>query len=151
MRTSLLIFAFTALAVRGEEPVASTVRQKLHAVILASVPPPSPPPPPTKPAEDSLPAFMMAPVVVSETNGMRAIIAAIDREKQSRQDEKFTALDGGKIYNIGRVQIGSWYSPGEGWTFLRLNKAPTRRQTEAVETRLKELNELLKFGEKTQP
>ena len=136
-------------ALRGAEAPEPTLREKLRAKILESVPPPSPPKPPTdpKPAVPA-PPVVMERVVVSESKLIQAVTAAIDRQEQDRREEKFTPLDGGKIFSIGGVQIGGWWSLDEGWTFLRLNKAPTRRQAEASEARMKELQELAKSSEK---
>lgn len=49
------------------------------------------------------------------------------------------------------MNIGGWWSPGEGWTFLRLKKAPTRRQSEATEAGMKELQELANMRERPKP
>ena len=94
---------------------------------------------------------MMKPVIVSDSKLIRAVAAAIEREEKDRREEQFSALNGGKIYSIGRVPIGGWWSAGEGWTFLRLNKGTTHRQTEAAEARLKELRELANIGGKPKP
>jgi hypothetical protein len=93
---------------------------------------------------------MMKPVIVSESKLIHAVTAAVERQEQDRRDERFLPLDGGKISSIGPLQVGSWWSPGEGWTFLRLNKAPTPRQLEAAAARLKELQELLTIGERSE-
>jgi hypothetical protein len=151
MRTLLLISVLASVTLRGTEATVPTVRQKLHAKILESVPPSPSPKPPSETKEIEAPAVVMKPVVVSESKLIREVAAAIDREEKDRREERFTPLNGGKIYSIGRVQIGGWFSPTEGWTFLRLNKAPTRRQVEAAEARLKELQELLKIGENSKP
>jgi hypothetical protein len=150
MRTLLLISIITSLVVRAAKGSAPTVREKLRAKILESVPPPPPPKPSIDPKAVELPV-MMTPVIVSDSKLIGAVAAAIEREEQDRREEQFSPLNGGKIYSFGRVQIGSWWSPGEGWTFLRLNKGPTLRQTEAAEARLKELRELVNIGGKPKP
>lgn len=152
MRTLLLISVLTtSVAVHGAEGRSPTVREKLHAKIMESVPPP----PPLKPSTDQKQAVelpvMMKPVIVSDSKLIRAVAAAIEREEQDRREEQFSALNGGKIYSIGRLQIGGWWLPGEGWTFLRFNKGPTYRQTEAAEARLKELRELANIGVNPKP
>src|SRR5262245_29114405 len=146
--TLLVIYALTLVAGRGAEANAATMREKLQAKILESLPPPPPPKPAAEQKVAVEPAVVMKPLVVSESKLIRDVTAAIDREEQNRREEPFSVLDGGKIYNIGRLRIGSWWSPEEGWTFLRLNKGPSRRQTEAMEARLKELQELANLAEK---
>ena len=148
MRLLLLLSLLTPVAANGAEATTPTLRQKLHAKIMESIPPLPPPKPPTEhPTPEVPPTVTMEPVIVSDSKLIRAVTAAIEREEQNRRDERFTALDGGKIYSFGPMQVGSWWSPSEGWTFLRLNKAPTRRQIESAETRVKELQELLRLGE----
>ena len=91
---------------------------------------------------------MMKPLVVSEGKLIQAVTAAIDRAEQERREEKFSALDGGKIGRIGGLELGGWWNPDGGWTFLRANKTPTYRKTEALKDQIKELEELSKIGEK---
>ena len=148
MRTLLLISVLTSVAADGAEAVVPMARQKLLAKIVESVPPP-PPPSPESPTDQREPVgtpVMMKSVIVSDSKLIRAVTAAIEREEQERREEPFSALKGGKILNLGRVQIGGWWSPSEGWTFLRLNKGRTHRQAEAADARLKELQELANFG-----
>lgn len=144
MRTLLLITALAAVTVRGDEASAPTMRQKLHAKILESAPAPAPPKPSVdqKDDEEAVPTVVMKPVIVSESKLVREVTAALDREKQNRQEERFSPLQGGKIANLGPMQLGSWWAPGKGWTFLRLNKGPSPRQAEAAEATLKDLKEL---------
>jgi|SRR5687768_7211375 len=144
MRTLLLITALAAVTVRGDEASAPTMRQKLRARIIESVPPPAPPKQSIdqKDGEEAVPAIVMKPVIVSESKLVQELTAALDREKQNRQEEGFSPLQGGKIANLGPMQLGSWWTPGEGWTFLRLNKGPSPRQAEAAEATLKDLQEL---------
>lgn len=136
---------------RGADQSALTVRQKLHATILASVPPLPPTPGGKAPTEAVNPPVVMKPVVVTEGKLMQAVAAALDRAEQERRQEKFTALDGGKIGSIGRFEVGGWWSADGGWTFLRMNKTPTYRQTEAVQDKIKELQELAKIGAGSKP
>lgn len=88
----------------------------------------------------------MKPVVVSESKLVRAVTAAIERKEQERRDEKFSPLEGGKIGTIGGMQVGGWWTPDGGWIFLRLNKTPSRRQSEATGARMKERKELQELG-----
>jgi hypothetical protein len=151
MRTLALILAFASVALRGAEESGSSVRQKLHAKIMDSLPPPTPEKPSTDLKEAGDSPVEMKPVIVSDSKLIRAVTAAIDRAEQDRRDEQFSTFDGGKIFSIGGLQVGGWWSPGEGWTFLRLNQAPTRRQAAAAETRMKELQELVNIREKPKP
>jgi hypothetical protein len=149
MRKLLLITALAAVTAHGEEAGAPTMRQKLHARIMESAPPPAP----AKSSalqnggEEAVPAVVMNPVVVSESKLVREVTAALEREKQNRQEERFSPLQGGKIANLGPMQLGGWWIPGEGWTFLRLNKAPSPRQAAAVEAMLKDLQALADLAE----
>ena len=153
MRTLLLITALAAVTVRGDEASAPTMRQKLHAKIMESAPATAPPKPSDdqKGDEEAVPPVVMRPVIVSESKLVREVTAALDREKQNRQEERFSPLKGGKIANLGPMQLGSWFAPGEGWTFLRLNKGPTPRQLEAAEATLKYLQELAATAEDRRP
>jgi hypothetical protein len=51
---------------------------------------------------------MMTPMIVSDSKLIRAVAAAIEREERDRREEQFSPLIGGKIYSLGRVQIGGW-------------------------------------------
>ena len=153
MRTLLLITALAAGTVQGEEASGPTMRQKLHAKIMESAPPSAPPKPSADLKNDgeAVPAVAMKPMVVSESKVVREVTAALEREKQNRQEERFSPMDGGKIVSIGRLQVGGWWDPSEGWTFLRLNKGRTRRQAETAETTLKELQELASLADGGRP
>lgn len=146
-----MLTLLTPFAVAGTEEAAEpTLRQKLHAKIMESVPPPPPPKPSTdQAAPASAPPVILKAVIVSDSKLIQAVTESIDREAQNRRDQQFKPLDGGTLYSFGLVQIGSWYAPGEGWTFLRLNNAPTRRQLDAADARLRDLQELLRIGEST--
>src|SRR5437763_1405013 len=66
MRTLFLIPVLTCVALPGaEETSAPTVRQKLRAKIMESVPAAPPPKPPTGQKEEAAPPIVMPPVVVS--------------------------------------------------------------------------------------
>lgn len=152
MRTLLHVIAFAAVTVQGEEAIGPNMRQKLHAKIMESAPPPARPKSSADPKdEEAPPPVVMKPVIVSESKLVREVTAALDREKQNRQEERFAPLEGGKIANLGPMQLGGWWTPDEGWTFLRLNKGRTPRQTEAAEATLKELQELADMAENRSP
>ncbi len=154
MRTLLWIFLLMCETARGadaSDAAAVTIREKVRLKIMESLPPlPAPAP---KPAADEKEkaegAVVMKPMVVSESKLIHAVTAAIERQQQDRRDEKFTPLEGGRIATIAGMQVGGWWAPDEGWTFLRLNKTPTRRQREATEGRMKELQELQELGKGT--
>lgn len=65
---------------------AVTMRQKLHAKILASVPLSPPPPPPSSgPKEETETVarpIVIKPVIVSEAKLIQAVAAAIDRAEE---------------------------------------------------------------------
>ena len=147
----LLISLLTSVVSRGADEIAVTVRQKLQSKIKESVPPSPAPQPSMEPKESVASPVLMKPVVVSDSKLMRAVTETLERAEQNRRDERFSPLEGGKIATVGPLQLGSWWSPGEGWTFLRLNKGRTPRQTEAAETKMKELLELANFRERQKP
>lgn len=139
-----------ATGLRAAEETALTIREKLRAKLLASVPPP--PPPSTAvsdkdKAETEPTPIVMKPVVVSESKSVQAITAALDRAEQERREERFSAVNGGTIGKIAGFEIGGWWSADGGWTFLRKNKAPTQRQADATKERIKELQDLSKIGQ----
>ncbi|WP_414660456.1 hypothetical protein [Horticoccus sp. 23ND18S-11] len=151
MRMLLLISMLASVVSRGADENALTVRQKLQARIKESLPPSPLPQPSTEPKESVAPAVLMKPVVVSDSKLLRAVTETLERAEQDRQEERFTPVNGGKISSVGPLQLGSWWSPGEGWTFLRLNQSRTLRQTEAAEAKMKEFQELANFREKVTP
>lgn len=134
----------TAVAARGADASAPTVREKLHAKIMESLPPPPPPKPkpPGEEQESAIPPLRMQPVVVSDSKLVRAVTAEMERHEQDRRDARFTPLEGGKLVNLGRLQLGSWWSPGGGWVFLSTQPPRTPRQAEAADARMKDLVEL---------
>ena len=147
MRTLLMFSVLTSGLLRGADASALTVREKLHAKILESVSLLPPPTPPTEKKEAAVPVIMLQPVVVSDAKLIRAVTSAIEQAEEDRREEKFSPLAGGKIGTVAGMQVGGWWSPAEGWTFLRLNRTRTYRQTEAAGARMKELQELAKMGE----
>ena len=149
----LFITALAVASVRGEEASGTNMRQKLQAKIMDSLPPlpPPKPAPERKDNDEAVPVVVMQPLVVYESRVVREVTAVLEREKQNRQDERFSPLDGGKIARIGPVQVGGWWDANEGWTFLRFNKGRTRRQAEAAETALKDLEELAALADGHRP
>lgn len=123
MRTLLLLFVLWVVAIRGEEPGAA-MHQKLRARIIESLPPARPATDPVETGradETEGPVVVMEPFIVSESGPVRILAAAMARERQKREEERFSAVKGGTIYQRGRVEIGGWWSPTEGWKFLRLS------------------------------
>lgn len=151
MKMLLLIALFPTVVSHGADESAVTVRQKLQSKIKESVPPATPPQPSTKLTESETSPVLLKPVVVSDSKLMRAVTETLERAEQNRREERFSPLEGGKVASVGPMQLGSWFSPSEGWTFLRLNQSRTLRQTEAAETKMKELQELANFREKVTP
>src|SRR5687767_7407920 len=117
MRIFLLLSALTVATGRADEPPASTMRQKLSSKVKEAV---SQSPPPKQSADAKAdenaisPAIVMKPVVVSESKIVREVAAAIARKEQEEREERFSALNGGKIGKIGGMQLGGWWSAGEG-------------------------------------
>jgi hypothetical protein len=101
--------------------------------------------------DEAVPVIMMKPVIVSESRLVREVTAALDREKQNRQEERFSPLKGGKIADLGPMQLGGWWTPGEGWTFLRFKKGPSPREVEAAAATLKYLQEFADMAEGRRP
>jgi hypothetical protein len=151
MRTLLVVSIVTSGWLRGADAGGLTMREKLHAKILETVPLPPAPTPAAVKNEEAAPVIMMQPVIVSDTKLIRAVTAAIDQAAEDRREEKFSPLAGGKIGTVAGMQVGGWWSPAEGWTFLRRNLPRTYRQTETAEARMKELQDLAKIGERSKP
>ena len=110
--------------VLGEEPGSATVRQRLHAKIKESVAlaAPAKPSADRKEGEDAAGSVVvMKPFVVSESKGDRQVELAMAREEQKVKAERFTAVKGGTIYKGNRMEIGSWWAPGAGWSFLKIS------------------------------
>lgn len=141
----LLLAAVVALSARGAETSVSAVRQVLHAKLVESLPPfPAAKPPETlvfpaifarppanlesgygnKPERVSTEEapLVMSPFIVSEHWRDRALRADIARQTQP---ETFSPVSGGTLYtkDLGRVRmdVGGWWSPRQGWSFLRFS------------------------------
>jgi hypothetical protein len=128
MRTLLLLAAITMVAAHGEEARTDSIRQKLHAKIMEAFPTPLPEKPAVekKPADESaVPPVLMKAVIVSESQSVRDLTAWVERERRQREAEKFSIVDGGTLYrkDFGnkRVEMGGWYSPTGGWSFLKIS------------------------------
>ena len=123
MKMMVLVAAVAAVAIHGEEARSDTIRQKLTAKIMESIPPLCPMPE-NKEANDES-AVVMKPVVV-DANRYRPVETVIARENQKKEDEKFSIAKGGTLYtkDFGRVraELGGWYDPSENhWSFLRFS------------------------------
>lgn len=123
MKTLLVVALLTAADLHGEEARPESVREKLKAKILESVPlPPARKPAGAKTSEH--PIIMMKPVVVEAPRAID-LGAALARDAQKKEEEKFSPLKGGTIYtkDFGRVraELGGWWSPTQGWSFLRFS------------------------------
>lgn len=125
MRTLLLLAAVAAVAARGEEARSDTIRQKLHAKLMEAFPTALPEKPVEEKKEDPLPPILMKAVIVSESQSVRDLTAWVERERRQREAERFNLVDGGTIYrkDLGKVraEVGGWYSPKQGWSFLRFS------------------------------
>jgi hypothetical protein len=153
VRTVLFISLLATGLVRGEEAAGDSVREKLRAKILASAPPlpVKRPPDPAKDEPAAPPPLLMNPVIVSETRRGREVAAAIARQEQEKKDDQFSPVSGGMIGNLGPLKLGGWWSPTEGWTFLRKNKPPSQRQVEETQAVMKDLLELAAMAEDRHP
>lgn len=155
MRIHLLLCALAVVSVNGEEATVPvpTMREKLRAKILESAPPPAPRKPEADVADDAAapPPVVMQPLVVAESRIVREVTAELARKEEEKREERFTPLKGGKITSIGPMQVGSWWSVDEGWTFFRLRKPPTQRQIETSEAKMKNLQELAAMAAERQP
>ena len=102
----LLTVVLVAGSLRGEEAPAPSVREKLRARILETLPPPpSGWPAEAKPASDE-PVLVLEPMVVTESKGVRELAKAIKEDEQRQEAERFSVLKGGKIYSSERLDVG---------------------------------------------
>ena len=63
------------------------------------------------------PIVVLAPFVVSELKRNRNLEAAIARQTER---PTFSPTSGGTIYSNSRLKAGGWWSPTEGWSFLKI-------------------------------
>lgn len=121
MKWLLLIAALIAASGRGEEAPPPSMREKLRARIVESLPPR----PPAKPAGDQPeqvnPVLVLEPMMISESRGARELGQQLAAEKQRQEAEAFSVLKGGRIYHSERLDLGVWWNPKSNvWEFLKL-------------------------------
>ncbi len=124
MKALLLLVTLVTAIARGEEPAPETMRQKLRAKIMESLPPPSPIQPAEEKNADDVPPILMKPFKV-ESSRHRSLVLRIERDEQKEAAEKFSPVSGGTAYkkDFGRVraELGGWWNPRQGWSFLRFS------------------------------
>lgn len=130
MRMLMLVAAFAAVPLRGEEPPPPRLREMLHALIMESLPDlPAPPALPyAEPAEPVIrivktedDVVVLEPIVVSESRGVRGLEKMIARAKAQDEKEKFSAIEGGTIFRMGRLEFGTWGGKGGGLGFVKID------------------------------
>lgn len=119
MKWLLLLALLTAGPLRSEEAPAPSVREKLRARIIETLPPPQAGQTEAKPEKDDA-VLVLEPMVVTESRGVRELAKALADDKQRQEAERFSAVKGGKIYSSERLDVGGWWSPATGWTFLKI-------------------------------
>ncbi len=119
MRALLLLAVLTAGPLRSEEPPAPSVREKLRARIVETLPPPSSGTLEDKPEQDGA-VLVLEPMVVTESKGVRELEKALVEDRQRQKAEAFSLLKGGTLYRSERLELGIWGRPGSGWELLRL-------------------------------
>jgi hypothetical protein len=133
MRLILLSVVIATTMIKAEDSPPSSIREKLHAKLLASFPPPpltevkksEPTVILVKPAENKSSSdsavVRMAPVVVSESKRDRELEAAIDLQSQK---QSFSPTKGGTILkkDVGkaRIELGTW-GDISGLSILRIS------------------------------
>ncbi len=141
MKWLLIIPALAGPIVGAEDSPSETMRERLHARLMASLPPAASAKPTEKPMTDvppflsrlpdvsdlvglrqdqsrnDRPIVVLAPVVVSELKRDRNLEAAIARQTER---QPFSPTSGGTIYSNGRLKAGGWWTPTEGWSFLKV-------------------------------
>jgi hypothetical protein len=134
VRKMFLVALLVPIAVSGADESTTTVREKLRAKLMESLPPFQPAKPPDEAKRSEVPpiftnlpeakkqsdssVIVMAPVEVSESKRDRNLETAIDRQSLK---EPFSTTKGGTIYNSGRVKVGGWWEAKEGWSFLKIS------------------------------
>jgi hypothetical protein len=122
MRTMLLMSVFAAAAVRADESSAVSMRRKLHAQIVASLPTPRPAAEALDiPALDTLDDELVEiePLIVVDSPVLRQLAAKIERDRQTIKDAQFSPVKGGTIYKNTRFEIGTWADPA-GLTLFKM-------------------------------
>ena len=64
--------------------------------------------------------LVLEPIVVTESRGVRELEKTLADDRQRQEAQRFTPLKGGTVYRSERVELGAWWEPGSGWTFLKL-------------------------------
>jgi hypothetical protein len=119
MKRLLLLAVVIVVPLAGEEGVSPSLREKMRARILETLP--APPASTVAEREESeVPVLVLEPVVVTESRGVKKLEKAIAEDRKRQAAEAFSPLKGGKIYSSDRLDIGGWWEPGKGWTFLKL-------------------------------
>ena len=140
VKTLLIISVLAAVSGRADGRRPGSMRDVLHAKVMAALPAPAlaiPPqvqrndvplllrplavsgvmPPAEQIGASDGTVITMAPFVVSDLKRDPRLDAAI-----SRQGERpsFSSATGGTLYSSKRLKVGAWWSPTAGWTFLKL-------------------------------
>lgn len=105
----------------GAETSSPVMREKLRARIVETLPPAAAATsagPRAEPAGE--PMFVLEPMVVTESKGVRELAKALAEDKQRQAAESFSVLKGGRIYGGERLELGGWWAPATGWQFFRL-------------------------------
>ncbi len=120
MRWLLLPAVLLAGFASGAETSSPAMREKLRARIAETVAPLSATPRAEEKPEAEGEVLELEPIVVTESRGVRELEKALAEDKARQEAERFTPAKGGMIYKSERVELGSWWSPRTGWTFLKL-------------------------------
>jgi len=119
MRWLLLFAVLLAVPMGGQETSSPGVREKLRVRILETLPAP-PARTVAEGTETEGSVLVLEPIVVTESRGAKTLEKAIVEDRQRQKAERFTPLKGGRIYGSERLDVGGWYDPARGWTFLKL-------------------------------
>jgi hypothetical protein len=119
---SLLLAAVLLItgSLRSEGQSAPSVREKLRARILETLPSAPPARPTETQGEPESPVFVLEPMVVTESKGGRELAKVLAEDKERQEAERFSVVKGGKIYSSERLDVGFWWSPASGWQLLKI-------------------------------
>ena len=116
----LTLIAVTSLAALGvENGPDPSVRERMRARILETLPARSPPASESRESEQDR-VLVLEPMVVTESRISRALEKQLAREQELRKAESFGPSKGGTILRGERVELGGWWKPDSGWQFLRI-------------------------------
>ncbi len=118
MRWLLLSAVLFSGFAHGAETSSPAMREKLRARIVETMPAPAKAAE-TAPEPDAS-VLVLEPIIVIESRGVRELEKALADDRQRQEAERFTPLKGGTIYRSERLEVGAWWEPGSGWTFLKL-------------------------------